>query len=170
MLPFEEIFGYAFRKHVARAIESDAAQHVKGDHHSSVATDLAHRPWTGEGAFDDFVRECPFEFVVWLCSKDGTKTKLRGAMDIARNYDTIWYLGSIVDVWLKTPLLTFNRAFPNEINVFKPCLCSVDTLRDHFRLADLLAMESEFKAAFVEGVQPSERTEAQALVDKARQE
>lgn len=168
MLPFEEILGYAFRKRVAQAIELDAAQHVKTEHHPNVAADSAHRPWTGEGAYDTFVRACPIEFVVWLCSMDGTKTKLRGAMDIKRNHNKIWYLGSIVDVWLKTPMLTFNRAFPNEINVFKPRLCPVESLRDHLNLADLVELGTEFEAAFLAGVEPHDRAQGAKLFSEAR--
>lgn len=83
MLPFEEIFGYAFRKTIARAIQMDAAQYVKADDHSSVADEIAPRAWTGAGSFDKFVCQCPFEFVVWLCSMDGSKIKIRSTMDIA---------------------------------------------------------------------------------------
>lgn len=167
MLPFEEILGYAFRKKLARAVEADAAQYVMSDHHSLVAEEIAQRAWTGDGLFDKFVRQCPFDFVLWLCSMNGSKIKIKSTMDIARNHTAIWYLGSIVDVWLKTPLLTFNRSFPNEINVFKPTLCAADALRDHIRLAELLAMKREFETAYIDGFNPEERPQAEQLIVEA---
>ena len=164
MLPFEDIIGYAFRRAVARAIQLDAAQYVKADHHPPVVDQISHRKWTGEGEFSSFVRSCPFEFVVWVCSVEGRKLKLRSEMDIARHHSMIWYLGSIVDIWVKTPMLTFNRAFPDEINVFKPALCEPDELADHCRFADLLNLRPEFETAYLAGLPSTDREAGRRLL------
>lgn len=168
MLAFKEMLGYAFRKHVAQAIELDAAQHIKADSNPSIAVEVAQLPWTGESPFDRFASACPIDFIVWLCSIDGTKIKIRSGLDIARNHERIWYLGSIVDIWLKTPILTFNRAFPDEINVFSPHLCSLACLRDHLKLAQLVGMSAAFEEAFLTGVPPEDRLQAESLLEEAK--
>jgi hypothetical protein len=168
VLPFEDLLGYVFRKKVANAVNLGAAHYVKGDHHSAVRQELAPRKWTGEGPLDEVLALVPFDVVIWLCSRDGAKIKIRGEMDVANHHKVIWYRGSIVDIWLKTPMLTFNRAFPDEINVFKPALCAVQILRDHRRFAKLNDLVDEFDQAYIERLSQPEKSDGTQLLRQAK--
>ena len=168
MLCFADVFGYVFRRDVAKAIHLDAAQYMKADGYPSVADDIAHQRWTGEGHFSAWLKRCPFEVVVWLCTTEGRKLKIRNTMDISNHHSEIWHLGSIVDIWLKTPLLTFNRAFPDEINVFEPRLCTVEELHDHWRLVEMVTLGPQFERAYIEGLAAGDQGAGERLMALAK--
>lgn len=175
-MKFADILGYSFRKKIAltmerQAIRHDVAEQDPGDDSNRT---LQH-PWTGGGAFDELVEACPFPFVTWLLVGEENRVKVRGAMDISRLGPTrsigiphgirgdVWWYGLNIDVWLKTPMLTFNRIFPHEINRFAPVLCDVEELAKHLRFASMFDLRREFSDAYLAGLGQQQSQGAGAL-------
>jgi len=149
LLTFAEMLGHRFRHGIAKAIDLDSAQHVKAEHHPLIAEPIRQRQWTGEGKFDDLLRRIPFEVSVWMLTLDHERIKIRGSADVAQLYAKLWSLGSIVDIWLKTPMLTFTRTFPHEIDRFEPVLVNADLLAHHRTFCNVFDLLPEFDEAFL---------------------
>ncbi len=73
----------------------------------------------------------------------------------------------MLDIWLKTPLLTFNRTFPHEINRFVPALCSPPELADHIRFASLFGLSHDFRASYLAGFEDREAIAAMDILAAA---
>lgn len=181
-MKFAEILGYSFRKKIALTIERQAISHdIAEQGHGNDSNLTLQQPWSGGGAFDELVETCPFPFVTWVIVGEENPAKVRGAMDISRLgprrsigiphgiRGDIWWYGVNIDVWLKTPMLTFNRIFPHEINRFAPLLCEAEELAKHLRFASMFDLHREFSDAYLVGLsgeQEGEGVDALAAAER----